>query len=67
MKKNLEFTPEDRAAGRPVPGSPEHNVFMAKIDKLSDTWDADPDLQKKHGGNFYVFLAEHIRKKEASK
>jgi hypothetical protein len=40
---------------------------MAKIDKLSDTWDADPDLQKKHGGNFYVFLAKHIRKKEASK
>ena len=64
MKKNLELTPEERAdIATPVPGSPEHKVLMAEIDKLSDTWDADPVLQKKHGGNFYVFLAEHIRKK----
>ncbi len=48
-------------------GKPVTDAELDELDKLSDTWDADPVLQKKHGGNFYVFLAEHIRKKEASK
>jgi hypothetical protein len=48
-------------------GKPVADAELAELDELNRTWDADPLLQKKHGGNFYVFLAEHIRKKEASK
>ena len=58
MKKKHEFWGVEKAVfSQPTAAE------LAEIETKSRTWDADPELQKKYGGNFYVFLAEHIRKK----
>ena len=46
---------------------PATEAELAAIDELSDKFDNDPDLQKKHGGNFYEFMAQSLREKGASK
>ena len=43
---------------------PPTAVELIKIETLSRTWDADPELQQKHDWNFYNFLAETMRKQE---
>ena len=58
MKKKLEFSPEERAAGRP-PTQAE----ITWIENISEKWDESPKLQEKYP-NFYDYLAQSLREKE---
>ena len=57
--KKFKFTPGERSAG-----SPPTPAEIAWIENISEKWDGSKKLQEKYP-NFYDYLAQSLREKEA--
>jgi hypothetical protein len=61
MGNKKEFWPAELAAG-----SPPTQAEIGWIENISKKWDRSQKLQEKYP-NFYSYLAQSLREKEASK